>query len=71
MGIRPGSDLFGVVGKVEILSGTCPVYTSLPLLAGVGYLPNIFATKNMRTAPPKPPPKRRYTSEYPAAAIKG
>jgi len=37
----------------------------------VGYLPNIFATMKIRTAPPKPPPKRKYTSEYPAAAIMG
>ena len=35
MGAGPGSDLFGVVGKVKILSGTCPVYTGLPPLAAM------------------------------------
>ena len=30
--------------------------------------PNIFATIKIRTAPPRPPPPNRYTSEYPIAA---
>jgi hypothetical protein len=30
--------------------------------------PNIFATIKIRTAPPRPPPPSRYTSEYPIAA---
>ena len=30
--------------------------------------PNIFATIKITTAPPRPPPPSRYTSEYPIAA---
>ena len=30
--------------------------------------PNIFATIKIRTAPNRPPPPSRYTSEYPIAA---
>ena len=33
-----------------------------------GYFPSIFATMKIRIAPPKPPPKSKYKSEYPAAA---
>ena len=29
---------------------------------------NIFKARKMRTAPPKPPPNRRYKSDQPAAA---
>jgi hypothetical protein len=32
------------------------------------HFPNIFATMKIRTAPPKPPPSNKYSSEYPAAA---
>ncbi len=35
------------------------------------YFPNIFATIKIRTAPPNPPPRRRYMREKPAAANMG
>ena len=37
MGAGPGLDLLGVVGKVKILSGTCPVYFGLPPLVASHY----------------------------------
>jgi hypothetical protein len=37
----------------------------------LNYLPSILAMMKMRTAPPRPPPKRRYRMEKPMAPKMG
>jgi Bacterial DNA-binding protein len=53
--------LLSHAGSEQECEPTRPMMPSL-------YRPNIFATIKIRTAPPRPPPNSKYTSEYPIAA---